>query len=198
MSEILKSIYYNPKHSAGFASAKKLAEASGQSEKQVKEWLKSQPTYTLHKSARKNYPTRHYIVHDIDHQWQADLADVSLISKKNKGYNFILTVIDLFSRYAWARPLKTKRGDEVAAAFKNIFSGGRIPKRIQTDQGKEFENRHVRALFAEHGIELFSVNSAYKAAVVEHFNRTLKTKMWRYFTANLSEKWTQVLQDTII
>ena len=197
MSEILKSIYYDPKHSAGFASVKKLADASRLSEKEVKEWLKAQPTYTLHTSARKHYPTRHYIVHDVDDQWQADLADVALLAKRNKGYHFLLTVIDLFSRYAWVRPLKTKRGEEVATAFKDIFHEGRIPKRVQTDQGKEFENRHVRRLFHEHNIELFSVKSAYKAAVVERFNRTLKTRLWRYFTANVTQKWTDVLQDTV-
>ena len=197
MDEHLKSIYYNPKHYAGYASVKKLSQASGYSQKQVKRWLKAQPAYTLHTQARKRYPTRSYIVHDIDEQWQADLADVSLLAKKNKGYRFLLTVIDLFSRYAWVQPLKTKRGEEVAEAFQNIFSEGRIPTRIQTDQGKEFENRHVRALFRKHNIELFSVKSAYKAAVVERFNRTLKTRLWRYFTAKVTQKWTDVLQDTV-
>ena len=196
-NDALKSIYYNPKHSAGFASVNKLVKASGQTPKQVKAWLKSQPTYTLHTNARKTYPTRHYVVHDIDEQWQADLADVSLLSRRNKGHHFILTVIDLFSRYAWARPLKSKHGKEVAAAFKNIFREGRIPKRIQTDQGKEFENRQVRTLFQRHDIELFSVKSAYKAAVVERFNRTLKTRIWRYFTANNTSQWTHVLQDAV-
>ena len=197
MNERLKAIYYDPKHPAGFASIAKLSKESGVSPKKVKEWLKAQPTYTLHRMARKQYPTRKYIVHDIDEQWQADLADVSLISKQNRGYNFILTVIDIFSRYAWARPLKTKSGPEVAAAFKDIFREGRIPKRVQTDQGKEFENRHIAELFREHQIELFSVKSAYKAAIVERFNRTLKTKLWRYFTMSLKEKWTEVLQDVV-
>ena len=197
MSLSLKDIYYDPKHSAGFGSIKKLADASGKTQKEVRAWLKAQPTYTLHKQARKHYPTRQYIVHDIDEQWQADLADVALLAKKNKGYHFLLTVIDLFSRYAWVRPLKSKHGHEVAAAFKSIFREGRIPKRIQTDQGKEFENRHVRELFSKYDIQLFSVKSAYKAAVVERFNRTLKNKLWRYFTANLTQKYTHVLQDTV-
>ena len=197
MTDVLQAIYYDPKHAAGFASVKKLATASGLSEARVKAWLRAQPTYTLHTMARKTYPTRQYIVHDIDEQWQADLADVSLLAKRNKGHHFILTVIDIFSRYAWTRPLKSKHGKEVAAAFKDIFAEGRIPKRIQTDQGKEFENRHVRALFDEHGIELFSIKSAYKAVLVERFNRTLKTRLWKYFTANFTEKWTDVLQDAV-
>ena len=197
MEEQLKEIYYDPKHPAGYASAAKLSEESGFSLKEVQKWLKAQPTYTLHRMARKTYPTRRYIVHDIDEQWQADLADVSLIAKQNKGYRFLLTVIDIFSRYAWVRPLRTKTGKEVAAAFKDIFAEGRIPRRVQTDQGREFENRDIASLFGEHNIELFSVKSAYKAAIVERFNRTLKTKLWRYFTMSLKEKWTDVLQDVV-
>ena len=197
MSQRLRDVYYDMKHPAGFASIKKLAKATGQSQKKVKDWMKAQSTYTLHKQARKRYPTRKYIVHDIDEQWQADLAEVGLIAKDNEGYRYILTVIDIFSRYAWARPLKSKRGEDVAAAFKTIFDEGRIPHRVQTDQGKEFENRHVRALFAQHNIELFSVKSAYKAALVERFNRTLKHRIWRFFTHSLRQKWTRVLQDAV-
>ena len=197
MDEKLRKIYYNVNHPAGFSSVQKLAKATGLSQKTVNAWLQKQATYTLHRQARKKYPTRRYIVHDIDEQWQADLADVSLLSRQNRGYRYILTVIDIFSRYAWCRPLKTKRGDEVAAAFKDIFKGGRIPKRIQTDQGKEFENRHVRELFGRHNIELFSVKSAYKAAIVERFNRTLKHRLWRYLTSSNQKKWLNVLQEAV-
>lgn len=197
MNDVLKSIYYNTSHAAGFSSVKKLSNASGYSYSQVKKWLKAQPTYTLHKQAKKKYSTRKYIVHDIDDQWQADLCDVTSISKANSGHNFILTVIDIFSRFAWARPLKSKHGKEVEKAFRSIFREGRIPKRIQSDEGKEFENRHVRNLFQRHGIELFSVKSAYKAALVERFNRTLKHKLWRHFTANITQNWTKVLQDVV-
>ena len=98
MEERLKAIYYDPKNPAGFASINKLAKASGYSKAKVKAWLKAQPTYTLHKQARIHYPTRKYIVHDIDEQWQADLCDVALIARENDGNRFILTVIDIFSR----------------------------------------------------------------------------------------------------
>ena len=161
-NELLKSVYYDLKNPAGYASLKKLVNATGLKEQVVRTWLKQQPTFTLHQQARKVYPTRRYVVHDIDEQWQADLAEMGLIARHNDGHRYILTVIDLFSRYAWARPLKTKRGEDVANAFSSIFEEGRIPRRIQTDQGKEFENRHVRSLFQEYNVELFSVKSAYK------------------------------------
>ena len=193
----LKEIYYDPKHPAGFSSIQKLSEASGLSTKRVKEWLKAQPTYTLHKSARKKYRTRAYVVHRKDEQWQSDICEMQLISKDNDAYRYILTVIDLYSRYAWARPLKTKTGKDTADAFRDIFEEGRIPQRIQTDQGKEFENHHVRGLCQEHNIELFSIKSAYKAAVVERFNRTLKGKLYKYFTSNMTNRWIDVLQDVV-
>ena len=193
----LKRIYYNPKHPAALSSVPALADAAKVSIPRARQWLKSQRTYTLHRQARKRYPTRRYYVNDIDEQWQADLADMVDVQRWNQGHRYILTVIDIMSRYAWARPLKSKQGAEVAAAFQSIFREKRIPKRIQTDQGKEFENRQVRELFRKHKIELFSVKSAYKCAIVERFNRTLKTRIWRYFTAHNTHKWFDVLPDIV-
>lgn len=157
-----------------------------------------QATYTLHRGARKRYPMRKYYVNTIDDQWQMDLADMADVKSKNNDMRYILTCIDILSRYAWARPLKTKSGENVAAAIEDIFnSNGRIPKRVQTDQGREFHNHHVKQLLAKHNVELFSVKSPTKAALVERFNRTLKTKIWKMFTSNNNQKWLDALQDIV-
>ena len=193
----LKAIYYDTTNPASLSRPEVLARAAGVSQRVAQKWLKSQPTYTLHKNARKRYPTRRYVVSDIDSQWQCDLADMQQIARYNKGYKYILTVIDILSRYAWASPLRSKQGSEVAVAFANIFKKGRIPKRIQSDQGKEFENRHVAKVMQENNVELFSVKSAYKAAMVERFNRTLKTKIWRYFTAKNTFQWVDELDNFV-
>ena len=111
MEKKLRDVYYDIYHPASYGSINKLSKATGVHREKVKAWLKEQPAYTLHRQARKKYPTRQYIVNDIDEQWQADLAEVGLIADKNQGYRYILTVIDIFSRYAWARPLKNKRGE---------------------------------------------------------------------------------------
>ena len=187
--EKLKRIYYDPGHPAGLGSIAALAAAAKVPVKVTREWLKKQPTYTLHRRAFKRYPTRKYYVSDIDEQWQMDLADMVQVQNKNHGFRYILTCIDILSRFAWARPLKTKSGREVAAAIKDIFSAGRKPRRIQTDQGREFFNPFVKNLLAEHDIELFSVKSPVKAAMVERFNRTLKSKIWRMFTSQNNHKW---------
>ena len=193
----MREIYYDPRHPASLSTPHVLAAAANVGWREAQKFLKSQPTYSLHKNARKRYPTRQYYVNSIDDQWQCDLMDLQALARYNDGNRFVLTVIDILSRYGWARPLKSKQGLEVKKAFESIFREGRIPDRIQSDQGTEFENRHVRALFQEHNIELFSVKSAYKAAIVERWNRTLKTKLWKYFTAKNTYKWLDVLQDIV-
>ena len=197
MAQRLKRIYYDPRNPASLSTPPVLAAAANVGLREAQRFLKSQPTYTLHRSARKRYPTRRYYVNNIDDQWQCDLMDLQALSRYNNGYRFVLTVIDILSRYGWARPLKSKHGIQVKRAFQSIFREGRIPKRIQSDQGTEFENRPVRSLFREYNIELFSVKSAYKAALVERWNKTLKNKLYKYFTANNTYRWTNVLQDLV-
>lgn len=193
----LAEVYYNVENPASFSRPEVLARAAGVSKKEAQKWLASQPAYTLHKNARKRYRTRRYVVNNIDSQWQCDLADMQQLARYNNGYKYILTVIDILSRFAWARPLKSKQGREVADAFVNILEEGRIPKRIQSDQGKEFENGNVQNVMQAHDIELFSVKSAYKAAMVERFNRTLKTKIWRFFTAKNTYRWVGELSNFV-
>ena len=154
-----------------------------------------QPTYTLHHQIKRKYPnTRKYMVMGIGEQHQADLIDMSHYAHVNNGYNFILTVIDIFSRKAWAEKVKNKSGVLVANALLESWKhlGGK-PKRIQTDHGKEFYNKHVKNL----GVEIFSVNSPFKASIVERFNRTLKEKMWKWFTKNNTKTWIYILPDLI-
>ena len=64
----------------------------------------------------------------------------------NNGYRYILTVIDIFSRYAWARALKQKTGPSLVKAFESIFKEGRIPKKLWVDEGKEFINKEMKCI----------------------------------------------------
>ena len=190
----LKEIYYNPSHPAALGSIAALAAAANVSKRRAREWLKKQSTYTLHHRALKRYPNRKYYVNTIDDQWQMDLADMNQLQHKNNNHRYILTCIDILSRYAWARPLKTKQGSEVAAAIEDIFeSSKRVPKRLQTDQGKEFYNAPVKRLLEKYNVELFSVKSPTKCALVERWNRTIKSKLWKFFTSNNTYKWLEVL-----
>ena len=160
--------------------------------KELKEFLDNLPTYQLHEPATQKFTFRKTMASYADQQWQADLVDMQKFEKSNKGYRYILTVIDIFSRYTWALPLKSKRGEEVRDLFVDIFEQAK-PEKLQFDDGKEFYNKDLKSLLTENKIEWFSTYTDKKAAVVERLNRTLKSKMWKYFTAKETDKWIDVL-----
>jgi hypothetical protein len=115
------------------------------------------------------------------------------LSRFNDSHRYILTCIDVFSKRAFAIPLKDKRGSTLADAFEKIFSDA-VPNLIQTDRGVEFLNSLVQAVFTKYTIQHYwSLNDDIKAACVERFNRTLKTRMYRYFTARHTNRWIDVL-----
>ena len=191
MDEAIK-IYFDPKHWAGLGSLKTLEKAISK-----KVDLTKYRGYTIHRPARKRMSMyRPYRAAAYGYQLQADLNDMISLKHSNNGYQYILTVIDIFTRYAWALPLKTKHGEAVTRAFKTIFKEV-SPIYLQTDSGKEFYNSEFRNLLDSKKIKLFSVYSPHKAAIVERFNRTLKGKMFRYFTHNNTENWVDILPDLI-
>jgi hypothetical protein len=192
----LRQIYYNPEHPAAFGGVDALVRASGLSAGVVRDWLRGQSSYSLHKPARKRYSTRHYITSGINHQFQADLVDMQAYARDNDGYKHILTVIDMFSKIGWAEPIKSKTAVDMIAAFNKIFADAK-PIKLQTDQGLEFESAVMQRFFHENDVEQFSVKSQFKAAEVERFNKTIKTKMWRFFTHNNTRRWLEVLPQLI-
>jgi len=183
MDKKLYDTYYDP--SKGFSSIKSLLSHVKDAKittKYAKEWLEKQPTYSMHKQARKKYVRNKVIVSTIDQQWQADLVDLQSLQKYNEGYKYLLTCIDIFSKYAWAVPLKSKTSSSIIDAFKIIFKSRRLPYKLQTDAGTEFVNKDVQKFLKSLDIDFFTTNSEMKASVVERFNRTLKERMWKIFT----------------
>ena len=106
--------------------------------RQAKTWLQSKDTYTLHKPVRNNFPRNRVIVTEFDGQWQADLVDISSLARFNKGYKFLLTCIDVLSKFAWIVPLKNKTGESLINGFQSILDLGRSPEKLQTDKGTNF------------------------------------------------------------
>ena len=131
------------------------------------------------------------MVNGIDKIWAADLADMKVLSEDNDGVNFLLLVIDIFSKYGWIVPLKNKKGETVAEALKNIFEK-RKPEKLWTDKGTEFYNKDVKKL-----IEIYSTENEEKSSIVERWIRTMKEKMWKYFTDNNTYTYIDVLPDLV-
>ena len=160
--------------------------------------LEGQLAYTLHKPVRRRFKTSPVLVFHKDDQWQADLVEMQPFKKWNAGNRYVLTVIDVLSKYAWAIPVKNKTGKAVAEAFEKIVrQSGRRPLRLQTDAGKEFYNATFRRLLEKEGIQHFSTHGDAKASIVERFNRTLKQRMYRYFTARNTRSYVGVLSKLV-
>lgn len=196
---ILKEGYFNPRNPASYGGKSKLVEHSKKfkniSKENVTNWLQSQDAYTLHKSARKRFPRRPTIVGGEGQQLQADLIDMQKFKSENDGHTFILTVIDVFSKFAWTAGIKSKTGTNVAKALKKILLGNTYHT-LQTDKGKEFYNAHVKSLLVKMKINHFSTeNDDIKASIVERFNRTIQSRLHRYFTKFGSRRWINVLGD---
>ena len=114
------------------------------------------------------------IPHYKDECWSIDLIDRSSLSKYNKNYKFIFTLIDNHTKYAWAIPLKDKSGKSTTTALKNLIGKAkRQPDKIWSDRGKEFYNKTFLDFLKEQNIHIYSTNSDLKAVFVERFNRTL-------------------------
>ncbi|KAL4148134.1 hypothetical protein QTP88_002427 [Uroleucon formosanum] len=113
-----------------------------------------------------------------------------------KRFKYILCVIDCFTKLAWATPLKSKSAKEVSSAMSKILLK-RGPKLLQLDNGKEFYNSTFDALMKKHNIHKYSTYSTMKACIVERFNRTLKEKMFREFTARGTHEWVSILPSLI-
>ena len=134
---------------------------------------------------------------EYDCLWEADLAFVQDIAKENDGVNYLLVVIDVLSKYVWVSLMKNKTARSLLEAFDSILSEGRKPEKLRTVKGTEFVNESFQQYLKKKDIQFYTANNEPKASVVERVNRTLKSKLYRYFTAVNSLRYIDVLQDLV-
>ena len=146
----------------------------------------------LHKPIKRNFTKRRVIAHNVDDIWCSDLVDMQKLSKWNRGYKYLLMVLDLFSKYGWIVPLKTKTGLEVAKAFESLFFSNK-PKMLWVDKGKEYYNKNVLDLLAKDKIKVYSTENEEKSSVCERWNRTIKDKMYKRFTMQNNTVYVDIL-----
>jgi transposase InsO family protein len=172
----MESRYYEASMPGSHGGVRALDRYSGLSVSVAGKWLEKQDLYTLHKPTTKRFLRRKTFAKTINDVFQADLADMRNLAPFNDGYSYILTCIDVFSRYASAVPIKDKRGLTVSAAFGKIFAD-RTPNMLQTDRGLEFLNAQAQEVFCKNNVHhYYSLNDDIKAALVERFNRKLKSR----------------------
>jgi hypothetical protein len=149
----------------------------------------------ISKPARSKFAVRRVISNFPDDIWASDLVQMTSYTDKNNGYAYMLNVIDVFTRYAWSVPLKSKEGEEVLRGLKEIVAknDGNTPKFLWTDEGKEYYNNNVKKWCDANNIKLYSSHGSHKSCIVERFNRTIKTSMWKRLIANNNRNWVSIL-----
>lgn len=149
--DYLRQLYYNPGNQGALSGPEKLYQAVKEDGKykisraKIKQFLNNEDAYSLLKPTRQTFPRSRVVVNTIDSMWDADLADVSNISNHNDGYKFLLVLIDIFSRYLFILPLKSKQHQNIINGLRIIFQKGRKPNTLRTDKGSEFKNRWLKA-----------------------------------------------------
>ena len=202
--EYLSSLYFNPQSPGSFLGPEKLYQLVKSEGKykigryRIRKWLQNQESYSLTREARRHFVRSRVIVNGIDSQWDIDLMDMVDLAKDNDEYKYLLVTINVFSRYAYARPLKSKKGTEVTDVLRNILSGRRKPNTIRSDMGMEFRSKEVNKLLQSLDIHHFyCYNSDIKANFVERLIKTLKHKIFRYLLKKRTKRYIDVLPQLV-
>ena len=147
------------------------------------------------KGPKKNHATNKTNVYYIDDIWSLDILDLKDYGpENNRGYRYVLVVIDNFSKFGWTIPLKNKNAQTIKDSFENILiSSKRQPNLIETDRGKEFYNNTFQDFLNKNNIKLYSRNSSYGAVFAERFNLTIRNLLKRPVFEKGDGNWIDVL-----
>ena len=152
----------------------------------------------LHKPIIRKFKKRKVYSSFRDNIWGVDLVDMQPLSKFNKGFRFLLCVIEIFSKYAWVIPSKDKRGTSIVNAFQKILKeSNRKPNKIWVHKGSEFYNHSFKKWLKDNDIFMYSTNNGGKSVIAERFMRTLKNKIYKYMTAISKNVYIDKLDDIV-
>ena len=192
----LSKLYYSPKHATAFGGVHALAKAAKVSTGKAQNFLDKQEVYSLHKRHFINFPRRKVISHGIHHCVMADLADMQLLKKENDNYAYFLCAVDAYNRMFYAVPVKSKRSLDMLHAMEKLFESF-SPKLLVTDRGVEFKNRECQKFLKDKNIHHFSTHSELKAMLAERAIRTIKGRLYKYFSHNSTNRWLEVLPEIV-
>ena len=165
----------------------------------IREFLRQNETSSLFKQVRHKFRRRRIVAH---FPYQIVMSDTinyrNLSGPLNRGYKYIMVVVDVFSKRAWAEPMKRMNDLAAVTAIESILSQmNEIPQHFVTDLGKEYYNRKVKDLFDRFGINHYSIRGPHKASIAERFIKTIKSKIERYLWRNKTSKWIDILPSFI-
>ena len=147
------------------------------------------------KGPKKNYATNKTDVYFIDDIWSLDILDLKDYgSENNRGYRYVLVIIDSFSKFGWTTPLKNKNAQTIRDSFENILiSSKRSPNLIESDRGEEFYNNIFQDFLNKNNIKLYSRDSSFGSVFAERFNRTIRDLLKKIVFEHDDAKWIDIL-----
>ena len=150
----------------------------------------------LNKPTINKFERKKIIINHINEIHSTDLVDMTQYSKMNKGYKYIFTNIDVFSKIAYAFPLKSKKIQDIKPCFEKIFKNNK-PKYIWSDKEPAFLSKEMQQFFKDNNVKIYHTNSHLKAVVIERFNRSLRELMMKEFVKNNNTVWYDILPKLI-
>lgn len=201
--QLLKKLYQDVGSPGGLRSVNLLYQEGKKHEPtltidEVKEYLKSEDAYTLHRLTRKRFPRRRILVSKPRYNMSADLMDVTQLRRFNDKVGYILVILDSFSRYLRLVPQQNKTGKATLASIKCVLEDPLFVgvKQLYTDKGTEFYNTLVKQYLKDANITLYSTQqSAIKAAIAERAIRTIRGLIYKYLTAHNTKRYIDALAD---
>jgi hypothetical protein len=205
IDKVLKEVYFQLKSPASFSGQERVYEEahrcnSNITRKDVREFLFKQRIYTMHRQQRKRFPRLATRPSGLHTDWQADLAIFDRLAAENDGYKYLLVCIDVLSRKMFVAPVRSKQSEHMIEAFEKIFNqtGGIICSKLYTDRGLEFQANKMKQYFKSKDIDkrvVFSPNI--HAAMAERANRTIKDRLYRYFSEHNTVRWIEPVQKIV-
>ena len=197
LNRFLSRVYVSPERAPSFSGLNKLyCMAKNQfpsvTRKEIRKWAENNLSYSLHKPFRRTFKQNEVYVPEIYSLWEANLAFVQDVAKENDRVNYLLVATDVLSKHVCVRTAHS-----LLEAFDSILSEGRKPEKLRTDKGTEFVNESFQQYLKKKDIQFYTAYNEPKASVVEVVNRTLKSKLYCYFTTVNSLHYINVLQDLV-
>jgi len=191
IDEYLQKLYYNLDSPPSYSGVEKLwthvnkdpMRPEGLTKDVIIQWLASQNTYNIFKQPKSNFTTEKIVVEYPDQQWEGDIMMIDY-PKQNRGYRYLACFIDLFTRFLWVRPLKTKSVSETTNALDSIFKTGRKCETLRTDAGGEFLGATFQKFLKENNVFHMIAYGSVKASFVERVQRTIQDRIYKFFYEN--------------
>ena len=199
----LHQIYYNPKYATAFSGFNKLwltikSQGKNITKHQLRDWMAKQDVYTSHHPILYRFKRRKVITRGLNDVWDADLADMSGLAEENDDIKFLLIVIDIFSRYLYVEPMKTKSNKDTLDAIKRVFRKANTqPETFRSDAGKEFLGNGVKNYLGDREIYQQVTRGDKKANYAERAIRTLKGKIYKYMYYKKTKRYIDVLDELV-